>query len=197
MANCAASQHPVFIVSAGEIDWRLPLPYATGKQLYPDVDHVLSREAGVYLRFIVDNYNCLPPIIGFIHGHSESWHSPDTNLALKQAINAARGFERSNCTDYFISLYPQNARLRSDRPQSKAESRVSEVQVNRKLLHFFDQWFPEGRGPQNVLKETGGQARSSHPCCSSLLATLPAWRPGSSSCTAMPSTAGLGQYTNV
>lgn len=34
-----------------------------------------GREANVYLTYIIDNYDKLPSIVAFIHGHHRSWHT--------------------------------------------------------------------------------------------------------------------------
>eukprot|EP00240_Pyramimonas_obovata_P014719 CAMPEP_0118955596 /NCGR_PEP_ID=MMETSP1169-20130426/60240_1 /TAXON_ID=36882 /ORGANISM="Pyramimonas obovata, Strain CCMP722" /LENGTH=218 /DNA_ID=CAMNT_0006903481 /DNA_START=92 /DNA_END=745 /DNA_ORIENTATION=- len=49
-----------------------------------------GREASAYLKYIVDSYSNLPPIIAFIHGHRSSWHHKDMADTLQYVGNAPR-----------------------------------------------------------------------------------------------------------
>ena len=162
------SNTPFFVVSSDKLGASLeplPWPSVTGVTLFPHVDHMLAREAGVFLRFIVDHYDCLPRVVGFIHGHASSWHQPvrapthiyaptqeiwmdfgwmlaaatqNTKLALRQALRAAKQFERANCTEFFISLF------HNQKQDAKARAQDN-IAANKRLAHFWEEWFPEGQ----------------------------------------------------
>ncbi|KAF1351838.1 hypothetical protein BDV97DRAFT_133155 [Delphinella strobiligena] len=45
-----------------------------------------GHEAMVYLTYIINNYNSLPPYAVFVHGHKESWHQEGSIVHLVKAL---------------------------------------------------------------------------------------------------------------
>jgi hypothetical protein len=60
------------------------------------LDQNRGREASVYLKYIIENYDSLPNYIAFIHGHEKDWHQSEDILEL---IRKAKKEEHS-----YISL---------------------------------------------------------------------------------------------
>lgn len=48
-----------------------------------------GREASSFLKYIVENYDSLPPYIAFIHGHERAWHQK-LPFSILEAIDRAR-----------------------------------------------------------------------------------------------------------
>jgi len=45
-----------------------------------------GHEAMVYLTYIINNYNRLPPYAVFVHGHNQSWHQDGVIVPLIQSL---------------------------------------------------------------------------------------------------------------
>ena len=60
-----------------------------------------GNEAMRYLSFIIDNYDSLPDIIAFRHGHNGSWHQAFDSAAEINNLNLttvrSRGYQNFNC----------------------------------------------------------------------------------------------------
>jgi hypothetical protein len=97
-------------LGAGEVSWVKHLDSRwrafDGAVEYASFPSYVEREAGRYLRFIVQYYDHLPRHVAFVHGHRRAWHqSGDIVEVLHSAAEVATSRLRPNCsTDYYITL---------------------------------------------------------------------------------------------
>lgn len=66
-----------------------------------------AKESSAYLSYIVDNYDRLADRTLFLHGHSSSWHCPDT-IGMAKNLNWSLEFASIN-TDYFQEVTESRA----------------------------------------------------------------------------------------
>jgi hypothetical protein len=65
-----------------------------------------GKEASVYLKYIIENYDSLPDHVAFIHGHKTAWHQyyPNSLLELIECANVQKyGFVSLN---NWVRMYP-------------------------------------------------------------------------------------------
>eukprot|EP00242_Pyramimonas_sp_CCMP2087_P001595 CAMPEP_0198231236 /NCGR_PEP_ID=MMETSP1445-20131203/115094_1 /TAXON_ID=36898 /ORGANISM="Pyramimonas sp., Strain CCMP2087" /LENGTH=323 /DNA_ID=CAMNT_0043911837 /DNA_START=150 /DNA_END=1121 /DNA_ORIENTATION=+ len=58
-----------------------------------------GREATAYIKFILDQYDTLPPVVAFIHAHRKSWHQIDMVETLRHFLTVG-----DNSTWGYMSL---------------------------------------------------------------------------------------------
>ena len=51
----------------------------------------VANEAGAYLQYIIDHYDCLPSAMAFIHGHeNETWHAASMHEVGRRSCSTRR-----------------------------------------------------------------------------------------------------------
>lgn len=89
--------YDVYIYQVDNPSKALPIPKNKG------------REAMVYLSFIIDHWDHLPPYILFLHGHTEAWHQLDGPMDvlirdLQVPILQEQGYISLRCINGFACL---------------------------------------------------------------------------------------------
>ncbi|KAJ3167418.1 hypothetical protein HDU88_002340 [Geranomyces variabilis] len=103
-------------------------------------EHVVpnyGNEASTFIKFILDNYDCLPNKTVFVHGHRTSWHTPEPmdEILNKMSWDRAEFFKMPasdrGATD--VARYPPD--------------RSVEESVPVELHIFWNRWFKKKYGP--------------------------------------------------
>ncbi|CAF9908058.1 hypothetical protein IMSHALPRED_006569 [Imshaugia aleurites] len=135
-------------------DW-IQYPYIVTEDTNPSstlsVPANNGNEAMRYFSFIIDNYDSLPDIIAFRHGHNTAWHQASDSAAEINHLNLAtvrsRGYQNFNCImgfgcDQHIYLAEkQRAENESTNEPSKLLSTRSEPPVDEAIYDNWDAWF--------------------------------------------------------
>ncbi|KAJ3149644.1 hypothetical protein HDU89_003697 [Geranomyces variabilis] len=103
-------------------------------------EHVVpnyGNEASTFIKFILDNYDCLPNETVFVHGHWTSWHNPEPmdEILNKMSWDRAEFFKMPTA----IRGGTEVARIPPDR--SVEESVPVELHI------FWNRWFKQKYGP--------------------------------------------------
>mmetsp|Transcript_27792 Transcript_27792/g.69837 ORF Transcript_27792/g.69837 Transcript_27792/m.69837 type:complete len:355 (+) Transcript_27792:75-1139(+) len=109
------------VVSAGEVAWVKQLSRSwrafDAEVAYNHISAAGEREAGRYLRFIVQYYDHLPEHIAFVHGHRRSWHQSGDIVEVLGKAEALVGAMPPRCrADYYITLSDAGVREGSQCP---------------------------------------------------------------------------------
>ena len=68
-----------------------PMPFPPDPKC--SLDQNRGREASVFLKYIIENYDNLPKYVAFIHGHEEAWHqSGDLLESIRRAKKEGRPY---------------------------------------------------------------------------------------------------------
>lgn len=133
-------------------DW-IRYPYLITEELTPNstltVPANKGNEAMRYLSFIIDNYDSLPDIIAFRHGHKESWHQRFDSATEVNNLNLTtihlRRYQNFKCADtceYHIYLADrQRAENASKDETDKLISTRSQPEVHEAMYQNWDAWF--------------------------------------------------------
>lgn len=136
-------------------DW-IQYPYIVTEDTNPNstlsVPANNGNEAMRYLSFIIDNYDSLPDIIAFRHGHNTTWHQRFDSAAEINNLNLttvrSRGYQNFNCEvrnygcDQHIYLADkQRAENTNVNEANKLLSDRSEPEVDEAIYKLWDPWF--------------------------------------------------------
>ena len=148
--------------SRDEARWMEQVPEDWVQYLYlidedTNPNHTLSvpankgNEAMRYLSFIIDNYDSLPDIMAFRHGHENAWHQSFDSAAEVNNLNLttvrSRGYQnfnceaRSGCDEGILLADMQRAENASIGVTSRSLSRRSDPPVNAAIYEYWDEWF--------------------------------------------------------
>ena len=111
-----------------------------------------GNEAMRYLSFIIDNYDSLPDIIAFRHGHENAWHQSFDSAAEVNNLNLttvrSRGYlnfnceERSGCEQHILLADMQRVENASIGVTNRSSlSPRSEPPVDAAIYENWDAWF--------------------------------------------------------
>lgn len=121
-----------------------------------------GHEAMVYLTYIVDNYDVLPWMVVFTHGHFLSWHqeAPLTMLinSLNRTALAARGYISLRC-DWYPSCPAEVRPINQD--AIVWGPGVYREQAEEAIAGNWKQLFPSERLPATIAS----------PCCAQFAVT--------------------------
>ena len=108
-----------------------------------------GNEAMRYLSFIIDNYDSLPDIIAFRHGHNTIWHQRSDAVAEVNSLNLTtirlRGYLNflceAVCGEHIRLAEMQSAAIASKNATNKLLSTRSQVPVDAAIFENWDSWF--------------------------------------------------------
>lgn len=118
----------ICIVSAHyneDVDWLIKqekYPYCiytkTMKDISPEKGKYITTNVGAeaesYLRYIVDNYNNLPDVMVFIHGHETSWHNKGTILQVLEEMGDLQAYTYKSLNNSCWNLHLMSSNITSD-----------------------------------------------------------------------------------
>jgi len=91
-------------MTENDVLWLESLPYpivAYSKELRPTVNDFHRTEAGKYAHFLCNNYDFLPDLVIFLHGHATAWHrTPEIIIDLINKIEEGRSNPKKLLTDF-------------------------------------------------------------------------------------------------
>ncbi|KAJ3161515.1 hypothetical protein HDU88_007320 [Geranomyces variabilis] len=145
-SNGGGPPRMVVVSQHGENSTWLPDVYTSPVVVYEKIgtnrsaEHVVpnhGNEASTFLKFILDNYDCLPDKTAFVHGHRTSWH----NTKPMDEILNEMDWDRAE----FYKL-PAAHRGKTDVAKYPPDRSIDES-VPIELHIFWNRWFKEKYGP--------------------------------------------------
>lgn len=136
-------------------DW-IQYPYLVTEDTKPNstlsVPANNGNEAMRYFSFIIDNYDSLPDIIAFRHGHNTTWHQRFDSAAEVNHLNLTtvhlRGYQNFNCElrvlgcDQHIYLADKQRAENATNDESNGRlSTRSDPPVDEAIYQNWDAWF--------------------------------------------------------
>lgn len=108
-----------------------------------------GNEVMRYLSFIIDNYDSLPNIIAFRHGHEHAWHQEFDSAAQINNLNLttvrSRRYQNFDCVfgreQHMYLAETQRKENASDSTIKKSLSTRSDPPVNAAIYEYWDAFF--------------------------------------------------------
>ncbi|KAJ3010016.1 hypothetical protein HKX48_007630 [Thoreauomyces humboldtii] len=97
-----------------------------------------GNEASTFIKFLLDNYDCLPDRTAFVHAHRTSWHTPKPMDKILNTLDWTRA--------EFYKL-PATLRGKTDVARYKPDRKTEEASVPVEIHIFWNRWFKERYGP--------------------------------------------------
>ncbi|KAJ3147719.1 hypothetical protein HDU86_007894 [Geranomyces michiganensis] len=145
-SNGGGPSRMVVVSQHGENSTWLPDVHASPVVVYEKIgtnrsaEHVVpnyGNEASTFIKFILDNYDCLPDKTAFVHGHRTSWH---TAKPMDKILNEM-SWDRAE----FFKL-PAAVRGKTDVARYPPDRSIKES-VPVELHIFWNRWFKAKYGP--------------------------------------------------
>lgn len=116
----------------------------------------------VYLTYIINNYDELPPYVVFIHGHLESWHQEANIIELVQALQVpaleAVGYVPLRC-DWYPSCAAEIRPIEHD--AIVWGPGVNREETEMSIVYAWPIFFPDAPLPHTIASQ----------CCAQFAAT--------------------------
>ncbi|EME39348.1 hypothetical protein DOTSEDRAFT_139117, partial [Dothistroma septosporum NZE10] len=117
-----------------------------------------GHEAMVYLSYIIDNYDKLPWMTAFVHGHYSSWHQPSPIPILINRLNRTT-LAREGYINFHCSWYPScPAEIRPiDHDAVVWGPGINRTQTEMAIAGNWRQLFPGESLPPTIASQCCGQ----------------------------------------
>ena len=140
----ARSQNVIQWMDDVQEDW-IQYPYLVTEDTNPNstlsVPANNGNEAMRYFSFIIDNYDSLPDIIAFRHGHNTTWHQRFDSVRSRSYHDFNCQRTNFGCDQHIYLADKQRAGNSSNDEPDKLLSTRSEPPVDEAIYENWDAWF--------------------------------------------------------